>query len=167
MSDADRRRLSEVVRQAWGSTRVASRGRLVEAAELPGFLAVDDGEWVAYATYEIVGNAIEVVALEALRPNLGAGSAVLAECVGVAAESDLHRLWLITTNDNVAALRYYQRHGFLLVALHRDAVTHARRDLKPEIGLVGAEGIPIRDEIELELPRAEWADFMRRYRWAH
>jgi hypothetical protein len=59
------------------------------------------------------------------------------------------RVWLITTNDNLDALRFYQRRGFTLAALHRGAVARSRR-LKPTIPEVGAHGIPIRDELELE-----------------
>jgi hypothetical protein len=62
------------------------------------------------------------------------------------------RLWVITTNDNVDALRFYQRRGFCLAAVHRGAVDRSRASLKPEIPAVGAYGIPLRDEIELERP---------------
>jgi len=61
------------------------------------------------------------------------------------------RVWLVTTNDNVDALAFYQRRGFRLAALHRAAVTEARETLKPEIPEVARNGIPIRDELELEL----------------
>jgi hypothetical protein len=56
----------------------------------------------------------------------------------------------VTTNDNVDALRFYQRRGFRLRAVRPGAVDDARRTLKPEIPAVGEQGIPIRDEIELE-----------------
>ncbi len=59
-------------------------------------------------------------------------------------------MWLITTNDNTGALRFYQKAGFRIVAAHRDAIALARR-FKPEIPLVESPSIPIRDEIELEL----------------
>jgi ribosomal protein S18 acetylase RimI-like enzyme len=58
------------------------------------------------------------------------------------------RLWLITTNDNLHALGFYQKSGFRLVALHPDAVAESRR-LKPSIPEVGLDTIPLRDEIEL------------------
>jgi hypothetical protein len=144
---------------------MASRGRLLEITNLPGFVAQDGGEWLGYVAYEIVVEALEVTALESIRPGAGVGGALLAACARVAADRHLRRLWLITTNDNTAALRFYQRHGLRVVAVHRDAVSRARRDLKPEIPLLGAEGIPIRDEIEIELPRAEWDDFIERYAW--
>ena len=60
------------------------------------------------------------------------------------------RLWLITTNDNMHAVRFYQRRGFMLVAVHRNALAVSRK-LKPEIPLIGVDGIPLRDEIELAM----------------
>lgn len=57
-------------------------------------------------------------------------------------------LWLVTTNDNVDAIRFYQRRGFRLSALRPGAVEEARRDLKAEIPEVGGYGIPMRDELE-------------------
>jgi RimJ/RimL family protein N-acetyltransferase len=68
----------------------------------------------------------------------------------VAVASGCERLWLITTNDNTPALRFYQKRGFQLVAIHRNALEHSRR-LKPQIPLLGLNGIPLRDEIELEM----------------
>ena len=68
----------------------------------------------------------------------------------IAAAAGCKRIWLITTNDNTAALRFYQKYGLALVAVHRNAVEASRR-LKPEIPLTGNDGIPIRDEIELEM----------------
>jgi GNAT superfamily N-acetyltransferase len=165
LAEADRRRLAKLVRDAWGSTQVATRGRLVDGSVLPGFLAQDDDEWLGYATYEVIVAALEVTVIESLKPGRGVGGALLAACVRVALDRQLRRLWLITTNDNLPALRFYQSHGFVMVAVHRDAVTRARSELKPEIPITGTHGIPIRDEVELELPHAEWPHFVERYGW--
>jgi hypothetical protein len=54
------------------------------------------------------------------------------------------------------ALRFYQKRGFVLVALHRNALELSRK-LKPEISLIGNAGIPLRDEIELEIMLDETA----------
>jgi ribosomal protein S18 acetylase RimI-like enzyme len=80
----------------------------------------------------------------------GVGSALLERVAAEARSRSCRRLWLITTNDNLNALGFYQRRGLRLVALRRDAIAEARK-LKPEISAVGAQGIPIRDDIELEL----------------
>jgi GNAT superfamily N-acetyltransferase len=165
IADPDRARLADVLIQSWGSTRMDTRGRLVDVLALPGFVAEDDGQWLGYLCHEIRGTDIEVIALEALLAGQGVGSALLAECVTVARDANARRLWLLTSNDNVGALRYYQRRGFVLVAVHRDAITHARNTLKPELPLLGRDDIPLRDEIELELPPTGWDDFVVRNSW--
>jgi hypothetical protein len=60
-------------------------------------------------------------------------------------------LWLISTNDNLNALKFYQKRGFSLVKLYKNAVNETRKKIKPEIPLIGENGIPIRDEVELEI----------------
>ena len=72
----------------------------------------------------------EVVTLDALRAGQGVGTALLDAVKGVALAAGCHRLWLTTTNDNTAALRFYQRRGWNLVALHRDVMARWRQ-LKP------------------------------------
>src|SRR5688572_25797746 len=108
---------------------------------------------------------MEIALIESFEAGRGVGGALIAACVRVARDRGLRRIWLITTNDNVHALRFYQRHGFSLVAVHRGAVDAARRTLKPEIPLLGEDDIPIRDEVELELPHGQWNDFIERYGW--
>jgi ribosomal protein S18 acetylase RimI-like enzyme len=144
---------------------MATRGRLVDVSALPGFVAEDFGEWLGYATYELHDAELEVSVIESLAPGRGTGSALLAACVRAADSAGATRVWLITTNDNTVALRFYQRRGFVLVALRPGAVEEARRTLKPEIAETGADGIPMRDEIELELPRTAWPQFVERYEW--
>ena len=165
LTEADRPELRRLLLGDWGSTRMASRGRLMELTDLPGFIAERDGRWLGYSTYDVVDRQLEVAVLEAIVERRGAGSALLAACVAEAQRLGCGRVWLITTNDNVDALRFYQRRGFLLVALHRGAVAESRLRLKPEIPAVGANGIPIRDELELELPPDDWPAFVERHAW--
>ena len=87
---------------------------------------------------------------QALEQGRGVGSALLGAVEELARRRGCKRLWLVTTNDNTHALAFYQRRGFVLAALHRDAVTEARKTLKPSLPLVGEGGIPLRDELELE-----------------
>jgi ribosomal protein S18 acetylase RimI-like enzyme len=78
-----------------------------------------------------------------------AGTALLDGARRVASGLGLRRVWLITTNDNVDALRFYQRRGLCIAAVHPGAVDRGRL-AKPAIPLDGEYGIPIHDEIELE-----------------
>jgi GNAT superfamily N-acetyltransferase len=128
-----------------------SRGRLTEdAARLQGFVAERGGAKVGYALTRIVDDELEVVALQALSRREGIGTALLAAAADEARQAGCARAWLITTNDNLDAMRFYQRRGWDLIALHHDAVTSGRH-LKPEISAVGDYGLPIRHELEFEL----------------
>jgi GNAT superfamily N-acetyltransferase len=146
----DRGRVADLIAARWGSPVVAVHGTIYRPAELPGFVALRAGEWVGLVTYRIADAACEIVSLDSLQPGIGVGTALLDAVQGTARRAKCTRIWLITTNDNLNALSFYQKRGFSLVALHPRAVEQARR-LKPEIPAVGQEGIPIRDEIELEL----------------
>jgi ribosomal protein S18 acetylase RimI-like enzyme len=149
-SGEHRRWASEVLTERWHSTQVVSRGNLIEAAALPGFVALDEFGPIGLVTYQIEGDSCEIVTLDSLVEGRGVGSALIAAVREAAEESGCRRLWLITTNDNTPALRFYQKRGFCLVAVHRNALEHSRQ-LKPEISRIGLDGIPLRDEIELEM----------------
>jgi ribosomal protein S18 acetylase RimI-like enzyme len=149
VEERDRAWLHEAVVEEWGSDRVVSRGRLTEpVSACPGFVAELDGRPAGLVLLAEREDGLEVVALVALEPGVGVGGALLAAVEHEAARCGT-RAWLITTNDNLEALRFYQRRGWELVALHRDAVTEARRQ-KPEIPETGEHGIPIRHELEFE-----------------
>ena len=134
----------------WGSARIVTRGRLHQADKLPGFVIESEGELVGLVTYRIDGTECEIITLDSLVERQGVGERLLSSVRKVAVEAGCNRLWLITTNDNIPAQRFYQKRGFRLVAVHKNAIDHARK-LKPEIPDIGHNGIPIRDEIELEM----------------
>ncbi len=145
----DRAEVAKLLRQLWGDDLVVGHGVTWTPSGLPGFLARDSGGVVGLLTYEVRGDALEVVTINALRPAAGVGTALLDAALTAAREHGCARVRLTTTNDNLDALRFYQRRGFRLVALRPDALAGSRR-LKPGIPLVGAYGIPLRDELELE-----------------
>jgi GNAT superfamily N-acetyltransferase len=134
------------------SARVARRGALLEPVRHPALVAVDgDGGLAGVLTYVVDGDACEILTLHAVTRWTGAGTAMIEAARRKATATGCRRLWLVTTNDNVDALRFDQRRGFVLTALRPGAVTAARRNLKPEIPETGDHGIPIRDELELSM----------------
>lgn len=135
---------------SWGSTQVARLGRVVDAAGLDGLVAEAAGVRIGMLTWAWWGDEVEVVTLQADPGGIGAGRAMMDAVRQQAVTNGARRLWLITTNDNVRALRFYQRWGMDLVALHRNGVTRARA-LKPQIPAVGCDDIPMRHELEMEL----------------
>ncbi|MGH3322002.1 MAG: GNAT family N-acetyltransferase [Streptosporangiaceae bacterium] len=143
-----------LLERSWGSTEMIVLGRVRHTDALPALVAEIDGMGVGLLTYEVSGDALEVVSLDARERRRGIGTALIDAVRELAEIRRCRRVWLITTNDNLDALRFYQRRGFRLASLHPGAVRAARR-LKPSIPEVGEYGIPLRDEIELELVEAK------------
>jgi GNAT superfamily N-acetyltransferase len=141
--------LRDQLTEFWGGTMMAVHGELIDATRCPSLVADQAGDRIGLLTYRDDARGREVVSLQALKHGAGAGTALLRATADDARAAGVHRLWLIMTNDNVDALRFYQRRGFDLVALHRDAVTKART-IKPAIPEI-SDGIPVRHEFELEL----------------
>jgi RimJ/RimL family protein N-acetyltransferase len=146
----DREWVTSLLRERWGSPQIVTRGNVHYADGLPGFIAMEAEQRVGLVTYRLQGGDCEIVSLDSLTPGQGIGTALVKAVVNLAANRGCHRVWLVTTNDNTAAIRFYQKIGFALVAIHRCAITESRR-LKPGIPERGSDGIPIRDEIELEI----------------
>ena len=138
-----------------GTLRVARRGALVDALDHPSISAWSGDELVGVATYLVDGDGCELLTLHAATRLTGIGSALLAAVVHIAREAGCTRLWVVTTNDNVEALRFYQRRGFRLTVVRPGAVDRSREELKPEIPTSGTFNIPLRDELELEMDLAE------------
>ncbi len=149
--EADRDAVVRALAGSWDGTVVVGHGVRYDAATLPALIAERDGELVGVLTYVIADDAMEVVTIDATVPQSGAGSALLEAAARTARAAGVRRLWLVTTNDNLDALRFYQRRGMRLVGLAPDALKVSRA-LKPSIPEIGAYGIPIRDELTLELP---------------
>jgi ribosomal protein S18 acetylase RimI-like enzyme len=128
------------------SARVARLGDLRTPLDHPALIAErDDGSLAGMLTYVVDGDSCEILTLHVAEQWTGVGTALIA-----AVERKARRLWLLTTNDNVDALRFYQRRGFRLARLRPGAVDESRATLKPEIPEIGEYGIPIRDELILE-----------------
>ena len=132
------------------SERVARLRRLERPLDHPGLVAEQGGRLAGVLTYVIGTDACEILTLHATEQWRGAGTALITAVELRARELGRRRLWVLTTNDNLGALRFYQRRGFALVELYPGAVQDARTRLKPEIPTSGNHGIPIRDEIVLD-----------------
>lgn len=164
----------ELVRH-WGDTGIWSIGRRFQADQLPGFVAVDvplggtgilpvqdshagrmpappSPSYLGLVTYFIHdgGWQGEVITLSSRQENAGVGAALLDAAVSAIRGAGCARAYLTTTNDNLRALGFYQKRGWRLAALHKGIIDEARKH-KAVIPEIGMHGIPLRDELELEL----------------
>jgi GNAT superfamily N-acetyltransferase len=127
-----------------------TRGNVYRPEQLEGLVVEDGDKWIGLLTFFIRDHECEVTSLDSLREGQGIGSMLIDKAIGEARARGCKRLFLITTNDNLHALGFYQKRGFEIVTVYRGAVNESRRK-KPGIPLVGMDGIPLRDEIELEI----------------
>jgi GNAT superfamily N-acetyltransferase len=148
ISEGDRPMLAWLVTELWGSELIAVHGASLRPAELGGFIAERSRRVVGLLTYQLVGNMLEIVTLNAIDRRVGIGTMLIEAAVGKARRFGCREIRLTTTNDNVDALRFYQRRGFRLAELRPGAVDQSRQ-LKPQIPRTGDYGIPLHDEIDL------------------
>ncbi len=141
----------DVLVREWHGPLIERGDEFVDAGQLPCLIAELDGQRVGLATLLFGPDFVEIITLNSFAEGRGVGSALIAEASHVAVSLGVSDLRLFTTNDNLHAIGFYQKRGFHLFALHRDTMTRARL-VKPEIPLIGREGILIRDELELRLP---------------
>ncbi len=158
--------------ERWAGTLVHSGGRIHDTRQLPGLVAEVDGVAAGLLHYvfrpevfraevfraevfrpevfgaEIRAEVCEVVTLDARQRVGGVGSALIEAVVSAATAHGCRELVVTTTNDNLDALRFYQRRGFALAAL-RPRALDAVRAAKPGLPETGAHGIPLRDELDL------------------
>lgn len=159
---SDREWVAHFLDARWGTTQIVSRGKAVYGHLLPGFIAertasvtddegetLEEAENIGLVTVHLGEKECEITTLDSLTECAGVGSALVDAVEQWIREAGIKRLWLVTTNDNLAALKFWQKRGYELVTVHRNAIADARR-IKPQIPITGLNGITIRDEIELE-----------------
>ncbi|MGB5912826.1 MAG: GNAT family N-acetyltransferase [Promethearchaeia archaeon] len=149
VEEDDRKWVSQIIKEEWSSTGIVTRGRSYDIEKLTGFIAVYKNEKVGLLTYNIENEECEIITLNSLIENIGIGTYLLRSLESFMQSKKVKRIWVITTNDNLDALRFYQKKGFRIKAIYTDAIKESRK-LKPEIPILGFYDIEIRDEIELE-----------------
>ncbi len=154
LTSADCNWVSRFMVAEWGAEIVVAHGEIFRPADLPGFAAFVGEEPVGLLTYNITRNECEIVTLDSWREGLGIGKALIEAARQAAGRVGCGRLFLVATNNNTRALRFYQKRGFIIAAVRLNALEESRR-IKPEIPLTDEDGLPIRDEIELEMSLTE------------
>lgn len=145
----NRNRVNAFIEQHWFTTTMLIRGKEIDMTKVDGFYFSEGKTIIGLITYLVYDNRLEITSLDSLRENQGIGSRLVEIVLREAKERNLQKVVLVTTNDNMNALRFYQKRGFDMVRLFRNSINAARK-LKPEIPLIGENSIPLRHEIELE-----------------
>ncbi|MPM35604.1 hypothetical protein SDC9_82197 [bioreactor metagenome] len=150
ISSENRRQIDDFISSHWFSTDMVVKGELVDMTVLDGFAVYDNEAVIGLVTYRIRSNECEIMSLDSLRGKQGIGTALVNKVIEIAREKKCTKIKLVTTNDSINAIRFYQKRGFDMTNLYRNAL-NVSRELKPSIPLLGDFDIPIKHEIEFEM----------------
>jgi GNAT superfamily N-acetyltransferase len=151
VQETDRPTVEWLTTQLWGAAEVVVHDDIFYPASLPGFIAERAGRIAGLVTFDVRAGVLEIVTINALDQFTGIGTMLIEAVRTEAKRRGCQQVTLTTTNDNVDALRFYQRRGFRMAALRPGAVDRSRLR-KPEIPRTGDFGIPLHDEIDLSCP---------------
>jgi N-acetylglutamate synthase-like GNAT family acetyltransferase len=142
--------IRELFIQKWAGDLMIIRGKAYQLEELSGYIAELSNKKVGLITFRVTGQKLEITSLNSLLEKKGVGSTLVNKVLNFAKTRRLKSIRLITTNDNLNAIGFWQKRGFKLLRIYPDSLEMARK-LKPALPFVGENGIPLRDEIELEM----------------
>ncbi|MFC1842883.1 GNAT family N-acetyltransferase [Candidatus Dependentiae bacterium] len=142
--------IKKLVDKHWGGEPLIIRGKKYYPSSLDGIIALKEKEVVGFLVYDIQNEACEIVVFEVFEKYKGIGTLILNKLIATAKSRNCNKLCLMTTNDNLDALRFYQRRGFHICGIQINSMVISRK-MKPSIPEIGDYGIPMRDEIDLEL----------------
>ncbi len=149
ISEKNRQQVVNFFKKHWGSSKMIISSGTYDCAMLDGYVYVKDASMLGLITYVLHGNSLEVISLDSIQEGKGIGSRLMEQVEQFAKERAIHQIELITTNDNLQALKFYQKRGYRITDVMANAVEEARK-VKPTIPLIGNEGIPLLDELKLK-----------------
>ena len=149
ITNQSRQSVISFFKEHWGSAKMIISSGTFDCAQLDGYMYEEDEMILGLLTYVVHEDALEVISLDSIREGQGIGTQLMHEAELLAKEKGLTKITLITTNDNLAALKFYQKRGYRIVEVFPNAVTEARK-VKPTIPLIGNDDIPLHDELLLE-----------------
>ena len=150
ISTSDRTLVDEFIRQQWYTTTMIIRGKEIDMTQKEGFYVKEQEDIIGLITYFVSDDVLEVISLNSLRENQGIGTKLVDAVIREAKDRKLKKILVVTTNDNINAIKFYQKRGFDMACLYHNALDISRK-IKPEIPLIGDHSIPLRHEIEFEL----------------
>ena len=145
----NRQAVTDFISRQWLSTEMVLRGQVIDMTAVDGIAAFLEGQIVGLITWRPLGNALEILSLDSLLEGKGTGTRLVEKAVEFARKEGLGKVLVITTNDNLKAIGFYQKRGFDFARIYRNALDISRK-IKPQIPMTGENGIPLKHEIEFE-----------------
>lgn len=150
INESTRQKVSGFITEHWHGTDMLIRGEIIDMTKVNGFVIFDESIIMGLITYLVKDRVVEITSLDSLISNRGIGTMLVNRVIDTAKHNGCMRVQLLTTNDNINAIRFYQKRGFELIGINFGAIDR-EREKKPQIPIVGENGIPLRHEIEFSM----------------
>lgn len=150
----NREYINSFISEHWFSTDMIIRGTIIDMTKVDGIAALENNSIIGLLTYIIHEDICEIISLDSLLEGKGIGTTLINKLLSIAKEANCNKVIVVTTNDNINAIRFYQKRGFDMIRLYHNALDISRK-MKPSIPLIGDNGIPIKHEIEFEINLAK------------
>lgn len=145
----NRNKIVSFFTEHWGSTEMVISTGVYKCDALDGFIVEEDNQIIGLVTYVVKENEMEIISLDSLQEGKGIGSSLMDKVEDIAKQKNIQLVSLVTTNDNLNALKFYQKRSYRITSIIPNGVNQAR-NLKPSIPLIGEHGIPLHDELILK-----------------
>lgn len=149
LNETDRTEVNLYIKDAWDGPYIITLGNRYDSRILPGFAAYMDGRLAGAILYRMDNGKCEISVLFSHIQSQGIGTALIRKVIETAKVSGCRRVWLVTSNDNTRAIRFYQMAGFDLKKVHINSFDIIRK-FKKELPENGVDGIPLKHEFEFE-----------------
>ena len=146
---ADRHDIEEICDRAWGETEVDAFDRTFDVLAAQNLIAVVDDKLVGLISLALDRGDLTIVLLSVYPEyqGSGVGAALVEAAIAQAQNKRLTTVKVATTNDDIPALYFYQRRGFVIFDVASGALVEHHGSAVP-----GFADIPVRDEIRLRRP---------------
>ncbi len=150
LKPADRGQIEPFLRAHFGAVQAPGPDGLADAGALPGFGARMGGVLTGCASFVTQEDCCHLVCLASQTPGRGCGDALLRAVIAYARSEGCQTLRTFAGNNNLGALRFFQKRGFTITGVRPGALARLLADT-PAARPPGDGAIPARDVLELEL----------------
>ena len=145
----NRNEIRKFIKSHWGSEKIVTHSIVYYPADLNGYFAKHHNKIVGLVTFTTSEEKIELISLNSEIENKGIATQLIKLVEEYAVKNCIKKLALFTTNDNLNAIKFYQKRGFTHTETFYNAVDECRK-IKPEIPKLAENGIEIKDELRFE-----------------
>lgn len=147
-SPEDHRKALAIFHRDFGRTSIAAFDETVALETASTIVAEMQDDIGGALAWKRRDDAVQIVALatDPMWQRSGVGGHLLAELEVLARREGVSRIVVATTNDNLPAVYFYQRHGYRITAVVPDAATKHPEATRQR----GFADIPVMDELRME-----------------